>query len=107
MQVIAQPLAEVIGVAPGHHRDQLTAADQQPVQQVHANGEHVGPDNGDVVIDEAEHVATSADPGAGEGVLLGDRDLGMAGRTRSPRHRDHVVFKTGGRRRARRARRAP
>ncbi len=86
-----------LGVGADDEGDQLSPGRQQPVEHLAGRGRDVGAQEGDVAVDDAEHVARVAHAGPGQRLLRRDRDRAVPGRDRGPGHRDDVgVHRPGG-----------
>src|SRR4051794_7529387 len=69
----------------------LAAGGQQPVEEIAGHGGGVGADDDDVALGRAQDVTGVTAARRGQGLLLGDGDLGPPGRRSGLGHGDDVV----------------
>ena len=87
----ATPVAEPgLGVGADDEGHELAAGGQQPVEHLAGRHGDVGAEEGDVAVDDAEHVARVADAGPGQRLLGRDRHRAVPGGHGRTGHRDDV-----------------
>ena len=82
-------------VVAGDHGEQLAVVTHERLDDLAGNVVEVRPDDRELPLDHAEHVADMTDPGRSEGLLAGDGHSAVAGRGRSIGHRLRVGGQIG------------